>query len=149
MTLMVPLTLYGTGLVWFPLLWIVFMSYMTLIVSPYLIWNRYCMAPPHVHMVPLTLYETGIILSPTCMVAHMWSVFMLYMTLMVPHTLYGQGIIWFPLHTCMVPHMWSLFMSNMTIMVPPYLIWNRYHMVPHMYDMIFFKTALKEVHCLS
>ena len=51
------------------------------------------------------------------------------MTLMVPHTLYGIGIWW----------------------SPPYLIWNMYHMVfhiyvwfPYMYDRIFFRPALKE-----
>ena len=49
------------------------MCYMTLMVPPYLIWNRY-------HMVP-----------------HMWSVFMSYMTHMVPHTLYGIAILWSPL----------------------------------------------------
>ena len=109
------------------------------------------------------------------MVTHMyvWSpyVFMSYMTLKIPHTLYGIGIIWSPQHVHMVPpHV--LYDSY----VPPYLIWNRYHMAPHvsmvpphvrsdgppllymeqvsygspnMYDMIFFRTASKEVRCVS
>ena len=58
---------------------------------PYLIWNRYL-------MVPHTLYGIGIIwsLPHVCMVPHMWSAFMSYMTLIVPLTLYGIGIIWSP-----------------------------------------------------
>ena len=125
-----PHTLYGIGILW----------------SPYLIWNRY-------HMVP-----------PTCMYGHpnMWSVFMSYMThghhtlygigmvwsptctygpptctvwlLWFPHTLYGIGIIWFPYlirnrYHMVPPHVKCLHILYDSY-VPPYHIWNRYHMVP-------------------
>ena len=93
----------------------------------YLIWNRYPMVPPY------------LIWNRYCMVPHMWSVFMSYMTLMVPHTLYGRGIIWSPTctyvpPTCIVCLLWStiLYMEQVSDS-SPYLIWNRYCMVPHMY----------------
>ena len=84
------------------------------------------------------------------MAPHMWSAFMSYITLMVPHTLYGLGIIWSP--TCMygppLPYMEQVSYGPPTCTYgcphvkwlhvlydsygPPYLIWNRYHMVlPH------------------
>ena len=87
---------------------------------PCLIWNRYLIVSSY-------LIWTGIIWSP-----HMWSVFMSYMTLMVPHTLYGVGIIWSPTCTIwlMVP---PYLIWNMYLMVPPYLIWNGYHSPPHVY----------------
>ena len=48
-------------------------------------------------------------------------------------TLYGIGIWWFSPYLiwnryCMVPHIYSPHMYN--LMVQPYLIWNRYHMAP-------------------
>ena len=57
------------------------------------------------------------------------------MTLMVPLP-YMEQVSYGPLHVHMVPPH-ELSMSYMTLTVPPYLIWNRYHMVPHTYDMIF------------
>ena len=92
--------LYGIDIVWFPYMyvwsshkWSVFVSYMPVMVPPYLIWDRYGMVTPHVHMVP-----------PTCMIWCQW-------LLCSPHILYWVGIWW----------------------SSPYLIWNSYHMVPHMY----------------
>ena len=117
---MVPLTLYGTGIVWSPHMYIWFLphvKYLHVLYDsygpPYLIWNRYV-------MVPLTLYGTCIVRSP-----HMWSIFVFYMTPMVPHTLYGIGVIWCPPHVCMVLLIvwYDFFMS-------PYLTWSRYLMVP-------------------
>ena len=92
---------------------------------------------------------------------HMWSVFMSYMTLLVPHTLYGIGIIgsstcmygpltcMFGAPTCMIQCHWlllSLIPYMEYVSDGPLLIWNRnryhmvpphvqyrYHMVPHMY----------------
>ena len=102
-----PHTLYGMQepcncqwFLWFP---------------PYLIWNRYLMAPHMYNLMvpqhlqhdffrtasnltvkygpPLTLYGTGIVWSPTCMYGP---------------PIYGIGTIW-------CPHMWSVFMSYMTL----------------------------------
>ena len=55
---------------------------------------------------------------------------------MVPLTLYGTGIVWSL--TCIygAPHVKCLHVLYDSY-GPPYLIWNWYHMVPHMYDMIF------------
>ena len=112
MTLMIPSTLYGIGILWSPLPYMEQVSYgpHTCMYSPphvlydsyglpYLIWNRYHMVLPHV-----------------CMVLHMWSVFMSYMTLMVLHTLYGIGILWSP--TCTY--------GPITCM-----IWCQWHWSPH------------------
>ena len=119
--LMVPHTLYRIGILWL-LPYLIWNHYhiVTLHVKcfhvlydsyglPYLIWNRYCMVPTCTYGLP-----------PTCMYG--------------PPHMYNTGILWSS-HTCThgPPHMWSVFMSYMTLMVPPYLIWNRYHMVPHMY----------------
>ena len=131
MTLMVPHTLYGIGILWFPLTYMeqVMCGYPTCMYGPptCTIWLLSPLPymeqvsygpPPHVHMVP-----------------HMWSVFMSYVTLMVPHTLYGIGIVCPPL-VHMVPHMYCMtLMAPIPYMEwasygPPYLIWNRYHMVP-------------------
>ena len=109
-----PHTLYGIGIIWFP------------------------------SHVPITLYGTAIIWfspmyissstctygPPTCTIWCQW--------LINPHSLYGIGI-WrshLTLYgTAIVwsPHMWSVFMSYMNLIVLPYLRWNRYCMVPHMY----------------
>ena len=48
----------------------------------------------------------------------MWSVFMSYITLMVPRTLYGIGILWSPFTLHGTGNIWST------------LIWNRYCMFP-------------------
>ena len=52
-----------------------------------------------------------------------------YMTIMVPHILYGIGLLWSPLTLYGTGIVWSLHMY----------IWS-----PHMYDMIFFRPALTE-----
>ena len=85
----------------------VFLSYMTLMVPSYLIWNRYHMVPPHVYIVPTLLYMEQVSYGPlTCMYGppHVKCLHVLYDS-RSPHTLYGKGIIWFP--TCMygLPHM--------------------------------------------
>ena len=139
--------------VWSPNMWSVFMSYMTLMVPisymekvsygpPIYVWsphmyNMISMTP----MVPHTLYWIGIWWStlpymeeasygPPIYVwsPHMWSVFMSYMTLMVPNSLHGKGIIWSPHMYVWSPDMYN--MMSMTLLVPPYLILNRYLMVP-------------------
>ena len=90
---------------------VLYMYYMTHMVLPYLIWNKYL-------MVPLILYGTGIIWFP-----HMLSVFMSYMTLMVLPYLIWNRYHMVPQHVCMVPPhvLWLLWI--------PDLIWNRYLMV--------------------
>ena len=66
------------------------------------------MIHPQVHMVPLTLHGIGFhMVPPSCAYgppSTCRSVFLFYMTVMVPHALYGIGIIWFP--TCVYgpPH---------------------------------------------
>ena len=120
----------------------------TPMVSPYLIWNKYCMVPHHVCIIPLT-----------CTLQ--WS----------PHTLYGTSIVWSP-HICMVP---PYLIWNRYLMVPTYLIWNRHHLVPphvqsdghpylicNRYCMVplhahmvpphvqqFFQTSFERVHCMA
>ena len=100
---------------------VLYESYGTL----YLIWNRYHMVPPHVCMVPPhVLYDSY-----------------------GPHTLYGIGILWSLLTsygTAIVwsPHMyvWSPHVKCLHVLYdsydPPYLICNRYCMVPHLYNMM-------------
>ena len=102
-----PHTLYGIGIIWSPTCTYdpLHMSYMTY-GPPYLIWNRYL-------MVPLTLYETVIVWSPLCTYGppHVKYLHVLYDSYGPSHTLYGIGILWFPLpymeqvsscpHTCM------------------------------------------------
>ena len=73
---------------------------MTLMVPPYLIWNRCLMAPlPYMEHIsyspPTCAYGTSHVcmVTPTCMI--WWS----------PLTLYGTGIIWFP-------HMYNLIFSG-------------------------------------
>ena len=132
--LMIPHTLYGIGMLWSLLPYMEQVWYgpptctygpptsevssclIWLLWSPYLIWNRYDMVPPHVYMVP-----------------HMWSVLMSYM-------IYGPPYhIWNRCHG--PPNMYDMMPM---IYGPPYLIWNRYlmvpitlwnryHMVPHIY----------------
>ena len=97
--LIVPLTLYGTGIIWCPHMYVWF---------------------PHMYnlMVPLTSYRTCIIWPP-----HVWSdgptLSYCQWLSWFPHTLYGIGIWWSPLpymehisygpwHVCMVPHMYNL-----------------------------------------
>ena len=74
-----PLTLYGRAIIW---------SLNMYVCSPHM-WSRYFMV------------SHQLILNRYCMVPHMyiWSpnmccVFMSYISLMVPHTLYGIGIVW-------------------------------------------------------
>ena len=107
----------------------VFLSYMTFMVPPYLIWNRYL-------MVPLTLYGTGIVCP--------------HMYVLSPHmydVIFSGQLIWSP-----NMYVWSPTYKSYG---PPYLIWNRYLMVPltlygtgivcphmyvlspHMYDVMF------------
>ena len=78
---------------------------------------------------PLILYRTGIVWSPTCMYGPLTceASSCLIWLLWSPHTLYGIGIV-------LSPHMDD--MMSMTIMVPPYLIWNRYHMIPPLVHMV-------------
>ena len=81
-------------------------------------------------MVPLTVYRTAIIWFP-----HIWSNPHTLFGIGIwwsSHTLYGTGIVWSPNLYVWSLHIWSVFMSYMTY-GPQYLIWNRYHMVPHMY----------------
>ena len=114
--------------------------HMTLVVAPYLIWNRYHMVP---HMygwcpIPHTLYGIGILWSPYLMwnryhmvppnvhmvSPHVKCLHVLYDSygppyliwnryLLVPLNLYGTGIVWFP-HMCV----WSPYMYYMTLFVP-------------------------------
>ena len=130
---MVPLTLYGTGIIWSPTytygapnMWSVFMSYLPLM-APYLIWNRYCMPPTYTHGPPTCTY------GPPCVydINDSYGTHTLYKIGIwwSPLTLYGTGIIWFPPHVHMIPHMWIVFMSY-DYCGPPYLVWDSYHMVP-------------------
>ena len=175
-----PHTCYGIGIIWSPYMYhvcvvplhVLYDSYGTL----YLIWNRYHIVPPHVHMVPPTfevsscliwllwsphtLHKIGMVWfhphihMASCM--YIWSPHMydmMPMSLMVPHTLYEIGLWWSPLpyidqvscglSTCTYgpPYIYNL-------MVPlPYMEQVSYG-TPHVgYD--FFRTASKEVHCLS
>ena len=54
---MVPVTLYGTGIIWSPHMYVWSPNMYDLMVPPYLIWNRYHMVPSHVCMVPLTVND--------------------------------------------------------------------------------------------
>ena len=94
------------------------MAYMTLMVPPYLIWNRYCMVPTYTIWFlwyPIPYMEQVSHCPPTCEVSS-WLIWLLWS----PHTLYGIGIVW-------SPHI--LYDSYGT----PYLIWNRYLVVlPHL-----------------
>ena len=99
----------------------------------------------------LTLYWTGMapnmyVWSPTCEVSS-WHIWLLWFSIpyiekvshgpphihVVPHLPYMEQVLYGPPHAHMVPHMWIVFMSYMPLMVLPYLIWNRYCTVPHMY----------------
>ena len=131
-----------------PHMWSVFMSYMTLMVPPYLIWNRYHMVCHMYIQFPSPYMQQVLYRPPTCMYGspNMWSAFMSYMTLTVPHTSYGIGIIWSLQHACMIP---LPYMEQLSYGPPhvkclhvlydlwfPYLIWNRYCTVPHKSYMI-------------
>ena len=161
--------------IWYPHMWSVFMSYMPLMVPPFFIWNRYGMVPPYIHMFPPhvqydvnhsygphTLYGIGIWWSPlpymeqlsydpphVCMVPpHVRCLHVLYHSYgppyliwnryhmvpwhqcMVPLTLYGTGIVWFPPHVHMVPSHVKCLHVLYDSYGPPYLIWNRYCMIP-------------------
>ena len=135
-----PHILYGIGILWSPHyliwnryhmaphmyiwsahMWSVFMSYIT-VMAPYLIWNRYYMVPlMYVWTPSCTIwllwspipYMEQILYGPPMYVwsPHMWSVFMSYMTLMVPHTSYGIGIIWSPTFLW-PPHVWYDFFRS-------------------------------------
>ena len=96
----------------------------------------------------------------------MLSVFMSYVTPMVPHTLYGTGIIWSPTRIYGPPHtlygigmLWSplTLFGTCILWSPMYdmifsgqLIWSPHMYVwsPHMYDMIF-QASFKRVHCVT
>ena len=80
-------------------------------------WKRCCMVPPNVYMVPHTLYGIGI-----------WWSLLPYME----QVLYGP-----PTCTYGLTHMYDL-------IFPPYLIQNRYHVVPPHVWYDFFRPALKE-----
>ena len=71
---------------------------------------------PHVHMVPhmssvFMSYMTLIVPHTLYQIGIIWSPKCMYsppvyyMTLIVHHTLYGTGITWSPQHVLMVPHM--------------------------------------------
>ena len=114
-------------------MWSVFMSDMTLM-APYLIWNRYLMVPlPYMEQVsygPHMYVWSCLCKVSSCLICLLW-----------PHTLYGIGILWSPLpymdqvlygppHVHMVPcHVKCLHVLYDSY-GPPYLIWNRYHIVP-------------------
>ena len=128
-----PHTLYGIGILWSPLPYMDQVLYGPLTCTygpphvkclhvlydsygpPYLIWNRYHMAP-HMYVWSPHMY--------------VWSHHMISMTLMVPLTLYGTGIVWSPQNYVWSSHMYDL-MSPL-----PYMDKVSYGS-PHMYDMIF------------
>ena len=108
--LMVPHTLYGRGILWIPYMWTV-MSNMTLMVPPYLIWNRY-----HVvhHMSTQSPHMSYMTYGPPYLIWNRYP--------MVHPYLIWNNYHMVPPHVHMVPHMWSVFMSYMTLMVPiPYM----------------------------
>ena len=114
--LMVPLTLYGTNIIWSP---------------------TCTYGPPHVRMVPTHVQSDAPHLTvsdsygPPYLIWNRYLMVLptlLSMTLLVPKYLIWNRYLMVPPYLiqkryCMVPHMYNL-------MVPSYLIWNMYCMLP-------------------